>query len=50
MAGLVARAKRRGAAVVILNRDPTPFDPEVDVVVNGELGAICRQLGALLAL
>lgn len=50
VAGLVARAKRRGAAVVILNRDPTPFDPEVDVVVNGELGAICRQLGALLAL
>ena len=50
VAGLVARAKRRGAAVVILNRDPTPFDSEVDVVVNGELGAICRQLGALLAL
>ena len=42
VAGLVARAKRRGAKVVILNRDPTPFD--------AELGTICRQLGALLAL
>ncbi len=30
-------AKRAGAALVIVNREPTPLDPHADVVVNGDV-------------
>ena len=31
-------AKRNGARLVILNRDPTPLDPLADLVLNAEIG------------
>ncbi|MGE5255147.1 MAG: SIR2 family NAD-dependent protein deacylase [Hyphomicrobiales bacterium] len=31
-------AKRNGARLVILNRDPTPLDPIADLVLNAEIG------------
>lgn len=37
-AGLPALAKRNGARLVILNRDPTEFDRLADLVVNAEIG------------
>lgn len=50
VAGLLPRAQRSGAKLIILNRDPTPFDDEADVVVRGELDAVCRELGTILAI
>ncbi|MEM1417017.1 MAG: NAD-dependent deacylase [Myxococcota bacterium] len=50
VAGLAPLAKRTGARVVILNRDPTPYDREADLVLQGELGAISRELTSLLGL
>ncbi len=32
-------AKRSGARLVIINRDPTPYDDMADVVIHGEAGA-----------
>ncbi|MBN9088506.1 MAG: Sir2 family NAD-dependent protein deacetylase [Reyranella sp.] len=37
-AGFPRIAKRRGAGLVILNRDPTDQDDEADLVVHGEIG------------
>jgi NAD-dependent deacetylase len=37
-AGFPTLAKREGAALVILNRDPTDQDPLADLVLNGEIG------------
>lgn len=37
-AGLPALAKRNGARLVILNREPTPLDDVADLVVRGEIG------------
>ena len=37
-ASLPELAKRSGAKLVILNRDPTPLDPIADLVVNDEIG------------
>ena len=37
-AGFPALAKRAGAALVILNRDPTDLDPLADLVLNAEIG------------
>lgn len=48
VADLVPRAHRAGARVVLLNRDPGPYDAEADLVVRGQLGPVCEQLrGAL---
>lgn len=33
-------AKENGAALVIINRDPTPFDEIADLVLHGDIGAI----------
>jgi NAD-dependent deacetylase len=33
-------AKRNGAALVIINREPTGFDKAADLVINGEIGAV----------
>ncbi len=48
VAGLVPLAKLNGAQVVLLNRDATPFDEDADVVVHGELGAMCTSLLSML--
>ncbi|HEY4167322.1 MAG TPA: NAD-dependent deacetylase, partial [Reyranella sp.] len=37
-AGFPRIAKRRGASLVILNRDPTDQDDDADLVVHGEIG------------
>lgn len=43
-------AKNRGARVVLVNREPTPFDPHADLVVRAACGAfmaeVMEQLGA----
>lgn len=50
-AGLVPLAKRAGARLAILNREPTPLDELADVVLRGPLGetlaAIDAQIRAL---
>lgn len=38
-AGFPERAKRNGARLVILNREPTPFDGVADLVLHAEIGA-----------
>jgi NAD-dependent deacetylase len=37
-AGFPRVAKRRGAKLVILNRDPTDQDADADLVIHGEIG------------
>ncbi len=37
-AGFPAMARRRGAALAILNREPTPLDSEASLVLNLEIG------------
>jgi len=33
-------AKRSGAKLIIINRDPTPLDDEADIVINAEIGQV----------
>lgn len=42
-------AKRRGALLAIVNRDPTPLDELADFVHHGAIGEFFQQLTALLA-
>jgi NAD-dependent deacetylase len=45
-AGLPIAAKRNGAKLVILNRDPTELDSLADLVINGEIGpTMARVVG-----
>ena len=45
-AGFPLMAKRRGARLAILNRDPTDQDPEADLVIHGEIGpTLSRAVG-----
>ncbi len=37
-------AKRSGAKLVIINRDPTPYDDRADSVVHGQAGATMRSI------
>lgn len=37
-------AKRRGAALVIINREPTEFDEIADIAIRGELGEILGEI------
>ena len=37
-AGFPALAKRSGARLVILNREPTDLDPIADLVIHDEIG------------
>jgi len=37
-------AKRNGAKLVIINRDPTPFDDRADLVVHGEAGSTMKSI------
>ena len=41
-------AKRSGALLAIINRDPTPLDDLADFVHNGAIGDFFSQLKALL--
>jgi NAD-dependent deacetylase len=48
VADLVPAAIDRGAKVVIVNRDPTPYDDEATLVLGGDLVERMRELGAAL--
>ena len=37
-------AKRNGARLVIINRDPTPYDDMADVVIHGQAGPIVASI------
>ena len=50
VAGLVPLAKRNGAKLVILNREPTVFDEDADLVIHRELGTVSRELISMLGL
>jgi NAD-dependent deacetylase len=39
-AGFPLMAKRNGARLVILNRDPTDFDDVADLAIRADIGAI----------
>ena len=39
-AGMVPIAKESGAALVIVNGEPTPFDPLADAVVRGSISEV----------
>ncbi len=41
-------AKRNGAILAIINRDPTPLDDLADFVHHGGIGEFCRNLNALV--
>jgi NAD-dependent deacetylase len=43
-AGLVPLAKQAGAALVIVNAEPTPFDDLADAVVHGPIGEVLPAL------
>ena len=43
-AGFPALAKRRGAGLVILNREPTDLDGIADLVLNREIGPTMQQV------
>ena len=42
-------AKRRGALLAIINREPTPLDELADFVHNGAIGEFFKQLQPLLS-
>ena len=45
-AGFPRIAKRKGAELVILNRDPTDQDDDADLVIHGEIGpTLSRVVG-----
>jgi NAD-dependent deacetylase len=43
-AGLPRKAKRQGATLVIVNREPTPLDELADAVLHGEAGSLLPAL------
>lgn len=44
IASVVPRAKRGGAALVIVNGEPTPYDGIADAVVNGSISEVLPQI------
>lgn len=42
-------AKRNGALLAIINREPTPLDEIADFVYRGAIGEFCRSLSALVS-
>jgi len=46
-AGFPLMAKRAGAKLVIINRDPTDLDPFADLVINEDIGTVLDPLSAL---
>lgn len=47
-AGLPEIAKRRGAKLVIINRDPTPLDSSADLVIHAPLGEVMEAIESAL--
>ena len=47
-AGFPLMAKRRGAVLVILNREPTDMDDIADLVINNEIGTVLHDVPRLL--
>ena len=43
-AQLCAVAKQAGARLVIVNADPTPYDPIADAVLSGRIGHVLPEL------
>jgi NAD-dependent deacetylase len=43
-AGMVPIAKESGAALIIVNAEPTPFDPVADAVLRGSISEILPAL------
>jgi NAD-dependent deacetylase len=43
-AGFPILAKRNGAALVIVNREPTELDDIADLVIHGEIGPVLEPL------
>ncbi|MGA2318654.1 MAG: hypothetical protein ABSG71_20095 [Thermodesulfobacteriota bacterium] len=37
-------AKRNGARLVIINRDPTPYDDMADLVIHGQAGSTMASI------
>ena len=48
-AGLPELAKRAGARLAIINRDPTPLDPVADVVIRESIGETLAAIDQLLS-
>jgi NAD-dependent deacetylase len=42
-------AKRNGALLAIINREPTPLDEYADFTYTGAIGDFCRNFNALIA-
>jgi NAD-dependent deacetylase len=42
-------AKRNGAVLAIINREPGPLDEVADFVHHGAIGEFCAQLGEMIA-
>jgi NAD-dependent deacetylase len=42
-------AKRNGAVLAIINREPGPLDDTADFVYTGAIGAFCQKFNALIA-
>ncbi len=42
----LAQAKQAGASLIIVNREPTPFDYLADVVIHGKTGAVMERIVA----
>ncbi len=47
-AGFPILAKRRGAGLIILNREPTDMDDIADLVIHDEIGAVLKDVPPLL--
>ena len=43
-AGMVPIAKESGAALIIVNAEPTPFDPVADAVLRGSISELLPAL------
>jgi len=37
-------ARRNGAKLVIINRDPTPYDDMADIVIHGQAGPVMDSI------
>jgi NAD-dependent deacetylase len=49
-AGLPVAARRNGAKLVIINREPTPLDEIADLVIPADIGDVLTELAARLGL
>jgi len=48
VADLASIAKGRGAKLIIINRGPTPYDDDADVVIHNELHEVISRLETLV--